>query len=140
ANEPDGEASLSVARLGLAAAAVSLWVTFVPSFGFIFTGAPFIARLTAMPRLSGALTAITAAVVGVIASLSLWFALHVLFNRIDTVAAGPLGLFVPDVTSLDPVALVIGLGAGWLLLWRHWPILPVLGGAALASGAFSWLA
>ncbi len=126
--------------LGLAAAAVSLWVTFVPSFGFIFTGAPFIARLTAMPRLSGALTAITAAVVGVIASLSLWFALHVLFNRIDTVAAGPLRLFVPDVTSLDPVALVIGLGAGWLLLWRHWPILPVLGGAALASGAFSWLA
>jgi chromate transporter len=109
----------------------------VPSFGFIFTGAPFIARLTTMPRLSGALAAITAAVVGVIANLSLWFALHVVFARIDTVQAGPLRLFVPDVTSLDITALGIGVVAGVLLLIRHWNILPVLGLSALASAAIA---
>ena len=119
--------------LGLAAAAVTLWVTFIPSFGFIFTGAPFIARLTTMPRLSGALAAITAAVVGVIANLSLWFALHVVFDRIDTVKAGPSRLFVPDIASLDLTALLIGVAAGVLLLVRHWNILPVLGLSALAS-------
>jgi chromate transporter len=125
--------------LGLAAAAVTLWVTFIPSFGFIFTGAPFIARLTTMPRLSGALAAITAAVVGVIANLSLWFALHVVFDRIDTVTAGPLRLFVPDVTSLDLTALVIGIVAGVLLLIRHWNILAVLGLSALASATVAAL-
>jgi chromate transporter len=125
--------------LGLAAAAVTLWVTFIPSFGFIFTGAPFIARLTTMPRLSGALAAITAAVVGVIANLSLWFALHVVFDRIDMVQAGPLRLFVPDVTSLDGTALAIGIVAGVLLLIRHWNILAVLGLSALASAAVAAL-
>jgi chromate transporter len=76
--------------LGLAGALVALWMTFIPSFLFIFTCAPFIDRLTHMPRLSGALVAITAAVVGVIANLSLWFALHVLFASQPEVALGPL--------------------------------------------------
>lgn len=123
--------------LGLVAAAVTLWMTFVPSFGFIFTGAPFIARLTAMPRLSGALAAITAAVVGVIANLSLWFALHVVFRTVETLTFGPVRLAVPDAASLNPVALVIGLGAGWLLLVRHVPLLWVLALSALASAAAS---
>lgn len=123
--------------LGLAAAAVTLWMTFVPSFGFIFTGAPFIARLTAMPRLSGALAAITAAVVGVIANLSLWFALHVVFRTVETLTFGPVRLALPDAASLNPVALVIGLGAGWLLLVRHVPLLWVLALSALASAAAS---
>ncbi len=123
--------------LGLAAAAVTLWMTFVPSFGFIFTGAPFIARLTAMPRLSGALAAITAAVVGVIANLSLWFALHVVFRSVETLTFGPMRLALPDAASLNPVALAIGLGAGWLLLVRHAPLLWVLALSALASAAAS---
>ncbi len=121
--------------LGLAAAAVTLWMTFIPSFLFIFTGAPFIARLTAMPRLSGALAAITAAVVGVIANLSLWFALHVVFATIDQVQIGPAQFLVPDPASLDLTALVIGVGAAVALLRYHWPILPVLGAAGLASAA-----
>ncbi len=125
--------------LGLAAAVVTLWVTFIPSFGFIFTGAPVIARLTTMPRLSGALAAITAAVVGVIANLSLWFALHVMFDRIDTVQAGPLRLFVPDLISVDLTAMAIGIAAAVLLLIRHWSILPVLGLSALASVVAAWL-
>ena len=123
--------------LGLAAAAITLWMTFIPSFLFIFTGAPFIARLVAMPRLSGALAAITAAVVGVIGNLSLWFAVHVLFRRVDTITAGPLHLIWPDLASLNPVALAIGLLSAWLLLWRHMPLLWVLLIAAIGSVALS---
>ncbi len=119
--------------LGLAAAAITLWMTFIPSFLFIFTGAPFIARLTAMPRLSGALGAITAAVVGVIANLSLWFALHVLFSTVSTESFGPMRFILPDITSLNFVVLAIGLASGWLLLVRHVPLLAVLAFSALAS-------
>ncbi len=120
-------------HLGLAAAAITLWMTFIPSFLFIFTGAPFIARLTAMPRLSGALGAITAAVVGVIANLSLWFALHVLFSTVSTESFGPMRFILPDITSLNFVVLAIGLASGWLLLVRHVPLLAVLAFSALAS-------
>ncbi|MCX7289328.1 MAG: chromate efflux transporter, partial [Rhodobacterales bacterium] len=91
---------------GVAGAGVALWMTFIPSFLFIFTGAPFIDRLTHMPRLSGALAAITAAVVGVIANLSLWFALHVLFAAVPEVTLGPLHLFWPDLGSLRLVPAV----------------------------------
>ncbi|MBL9052053.1 MAG: chromate efflux transporter [Tabrizicola sp.] len=121
--------------LGLAGAAVALWMTFVPSFLFIFTGAPFIDRLTHMPRLSGALAAITAAVVGVIANLSLWFALHVLFADLVGLSLGPLSLSLPDLTSLRPLPGLIALAAALLLLWRHWPLLLVLALSALASAA-----
>ena len=119
--------------LGLAGAAVAVWMTFVPSFLFIFAGAPFIDRLTHMPRLSGALAAITAAVVGVIANLSLWFALHVLFQRLPVLEFGPLHLLWPDPASLRPGPALIALVAGWLLLRRHWPLLAVLGLAAAMS-------
>jgi chromate transporter len=119
--------------LGLAGAAVALWMTFIPSFLFIFTGAPFIDRLTHMPRLSGALAAITAAVVGVIGNLSLWFALHVLFAGLPEVSLGPLHLIVPDFTTLRPVPALIAILAAYLLLFRHWPLLAVLGISALGS-------
>jgi chromate transporter len=118
---------------GVAGAVVALWMTFIPSFLFIFAGAPFIDRLTHMPRLSGALAAITAAVVGVIANLSLWFALHVLFASVPEVSLGPLHLFLPELGSLRPVpALIAGLAA-WALLWRHWPLLQVLALSAALS-------
>jgi chromate transporter len=120
--------------LGLAGASVALWMTFIPSFLFIFTGAPFIERLTHMPRLSGALTAITAAVVGVIANLSLWFALHVLFASLLEVSLGPVRLLLPDLASLRLVPALIAVLAAFLLLWRHWPLLSVLMISAAASG------
>jgi chromate transporter len=119
--------------LGLAGAAVALWMTFIPSFLFIFAGAPFIDRLTHMPRLSGALAAITAAVVGVIANLSLWFALQVLFASVPEVSLGPLQISLPDPASLRPLPALIAIGAGLALLWRHWPLLWVLGLSAAAS-------
>jgi chromate transporter len=119
--------------LGLAGAAIALWMTFIPSFLFIFTGAPFIERLTHMPRLSGALAAITAAVVGVIANLSLWFALHVLFANLPEVTAGPVRLLLPDLTSVRPVPALIAVLAAYLLLRRHWSLLAVLTVSAAAS-------
>jgi chromate transporter len=118
---------------GLAGAAIALWMTFVPSFLFIFTGAPFIDRLTHMPRLSGALAAITAAVVGVIANLSLWFALHVLFANLPEITVGPLHLVLPDLGTLRAVPALIAGFAAYALLWRHWPLLAVLAISALAS-------
>jgi chromate transporter len=120
--------------LGLMGALIALWMTFVPSFLFIFTGAPFIERLTHMPRLSGALAAITAAVVGVIANLSLWFALHVLFAQVPEVTLGPLHLTWPVLSTLRPVPTLIAIGAAVALLLRHWPLLWVLTLSAAASG------
>jgi len=124
---------------GIAGAIVTLWVTFVPCFLWIFTFAPYIARITAAPRLAGALSAITAAVVGVIANLSLWFAAHVIFKSVGYLEAGPLRMIAPDVMSLDPVALGIGLVAGWLLLLRHWSLPLVLALSALASVVFAMI-
>ena len=72
------------------AAAVTLWATFAPCFLWIFTGAPYVERLSAIPRLAGALASVTAAVVGVILNLSLWFALHVLFAKVDRRSARPV--------------------------------------------------
>jgi len=120
---------------GLAGAAIALWMTFVPSFLFVFVGAPFIERLTHMPRLSGALAAITAAVVGVIANLSLWFALHILFASVPEVALGPLHLTLPEPGSLRPLPLLIAAFAAWGLLVRHLPLPVVLALSALASAA-----
>ncbi len=117
--------------LGVAGAVVTLWVTFVPCFLWIFTGGPYIDWLSSQPRLRGALSAITAAVVGVMLSLSIWFALHVFFQQIDQVQWSGLGmvmtLWQPDLRSINPsvVALVI-LGA-YLLLKRQWSVLAVLG-------------
>ncbi|WP_374391546.1 chromate efflux transporter [Tabrizicola sp.] len=119
--------------LGLAGAAIALWMTFIPCFLFIFAGAPFIERLTHMPRLSGALAAITAAVVGVIANLSLWFALHVLFASVPEFGLGPLHLSLPDPATLRLLPLLIAAFAAWGLLVRHLPLLVVLALSALAS-------
>ncbi len=123
--------------MGFAGAAITLWMTFAPCFLWIFAGAPWIARLTAAPRLSGALQAITAAVVGVIANLSLWFAAHVLFASVADVSLGPLHLLVPDLASVKPIASGLAVLAAVLLLKRHWPLPLVL---ALCAGVSAALA
>lgn len=119
--------------MALAGAGVALWMTFAPCFLWIFTGAPHIARLTAEPRLAGALSGIMAAVVGVIANLSLWFALHVIFAKVSLYGLGPLTLSLPDPASLNPLALAIAMGAAYLLLRRHWSLPLVLAGSAFAA-------
>ena len=86
---------------GIAAAALTTWVTFVPPMMLIFAGAPFVENLRSNKRLSGALAAITAAVVGVILNLTVWFALHVLFGQVEERAAGPLRWYAFDPLALD---------------------------------------
>ncbi|SFO70857.1 chromate transporter [Geodermatophilus dictyosporus] len=111
------------------------WVTFVPSFLFVLLGAPYIERLRGNRSLSSALTGITAAVVGVIASLGLYFAVHTLFS--DTVTAGPLALELPDPTGVRPVAVAIAAVAAVLLFRLRWSVLRTLGLCAalgLAAG------
>lgn len=115
---------------GVLGAALTVWVTFVPSFLWIFVGAPYLERLRANRALAGALAAVTAAVVGVILNLALWFGLHVLFAR---VGPGPLGLPLPDVTSVQPLSAVLALAAAFALLRLKWGMGRVLGGCALAG-------
>lgn len=99
---------------------LTLWVTFVPCFIWIFAGAPLIDWLEGRPKLTGALAAITAAVVGVIANLSLWFALHVFFKTIYPINWGPLTMILPDVQTLQILPVILAVLAGYLLLKRHW--------------------
>ncbi|MFT4706304.1 MAG: chromate transporter [Yoonia sp.] len=105
---------------------ITLWVTFVPCFIWIFAGAPLIDWLDGRPRLTGALSAITAAVVGVIANLSLWFALHVFFGTLTPITAGPLQLILPVVSTLQIMPILIAALAAFLLLARHWGLPLVL--------------
>ena len=107
---------VAAAMLG---AALTTWVTFVPPMMMIFAGAPFIESLRSNMRLSGALAAITAAVVGVILNLTLWFALHVLFARVEEARAGPLRWYAFDPASLDWKAAVLAVLAALLMLRLH---------------------
>ncbi|MHA6781027.1 chromate transporter [Pseudonocardia saturnea] len=107
------------------------WVTFVPSFLFIFLGAPSIERLRNNRTLAAALSGITAAVVGVIANLALYFAVNTLFAPTTTATAGPLSVLVPDVTTLRPVPLAITAVAFVLLFAVRWPVLRTLGVCAV---------
>ena len=122
---------------GLFGALITLWMTFAPCFLWIFAGAPWIARLTAAPRLSGALTAITAAVVGVIANLSLWFAAHVFFASVGRIDTFPLHTILPDPTSLRLLPAALAVASAYLLLRLHQSLPLVLALAALVSAAAS---
>ena len=121
--------------MGLLGALVTLWATFAPCFLWIFAGAPYIERLNAEPRLKSALAAVTAAVVGVILNLTVWFALHTLFARVSEQHMGPLRLQVPDLASLSILALLLSAVAIGLLFVLHRGVLTTLavcGGLALA--------
>jgi chromate transporter len=102
--------------MALAAGVLTLWMTFVPCFLWIFAFAPYVERLLALPRLQSALAAITAAVVGVIANLSLWFALHVLFDELLPWTAGPIQMDLPVLSTLNLIALPLIALAALLLL------------------------
>ena len=119
---------------GLFGALITTWVTFLPSFLFIFTGAPYVERLRGEPKLAAALTAITAAVVGVVLHLAVWSALHTLFGE---VVRRPLGLGIvvdaPVLSSFDGAAALIAAGAAVWLLKLHRGMLSTLGLAVLAG-------
>jgi chromate transporter len=107
------------------------WVTFVPCFLFVLLGAPYVERLRNNQHLTAALTGITAAVVGVIANLAVFFALHNLFDRTRALDAGILHLDLPVVSSWDPVAFAITAIAVAVMFWRGWSPLRTLALCAL---------
>lgn len=133
---PDGLAPLTA---GLLASVVVTWATYAPCFLWIFLGAPYIEQLRGNRALSGALTAITAAVVGVILNLSVWFALHTLFSRVTERQVGPLRLYVPDWTTLDIPALVLAALAALALFRFRLGTLPVLAASAALGAAYVFL-
>ena len=99
--------------------ALATWVTFVPPMLLIFAGAPFVEQLRANRRLSGALAAITAAVVGVILNLTVWFALHVLFASVSEMRAGPLRWYAFDLWAIDWKVGCLALVAGAVAFILH---------------------
>jgi chromate transporter len=109
------------------ASLLTIWVTFVPCFVFIFLGAPYVERLRGNRSLSSALTGITAAVVGVIANLGLYFAVHTLFASTFQLSWGPIQVDLPELSTLRPVALVIAGTAAVLIFRFRWPVLRTLG-------------
>jgi chromate transporter len=113
--------------MGILGAVVVLWATFAPCFLWIFAGAPYIERLNSEPRLKAALAAVTAAVVGVILNLTVWFALNVLFKQLSTFSAGPLSLQLPILATADLKAFALSALAFVLLFALHRGIITTLG-------------
>src|SRR2546426_6212923 len=112
-------APFSPVAAGILGSALTTWVTFVPPMTLIFAGAPFVEQLRSNQRLSGALAAITAAVVGVILNLTVWFALHVLFGEVEEVRAGPLRWYAFDPLALDLKVAALAALAAFLAFGLH---------------------
>jgi chromate transporter len=124
---------------GVLGSLLTTWVTFVPCFLFIFVGAPWIEHLRGRAGLTAALSGITAAVVGVILNLALWFSLHVLFAELHEVRAYGARLLVPEWATLDPAALVITVGSFASLFLLKWGMARTLLLAAVAGLLYGWI-
>lgn len=122
---------------GVLASLLTTWVTFVPCFLFILLGAPYVEGLRHNKTISAALTGITAAVVGVIANLAVYFASHTLFTETSQHLIGPLHLTLPDLASFRPVAAAITAIALLLVFGLKWPMLRVLATCAALGAAAS---
>ena len=122
--------------MGLLGAVVTLWATFAPCFLWIFAGAPYIERLQTQPRLKGALAAITAAVAGVILNLTVWFALHTIFGKVNDTSVGPLSFHLPELASVNWVAAALSALAFILLFALHRGIITTL--AICGALAVAW--
>lgn len=117
---------------GAMGAGLTVWVTFAPSFLWVLAGAPYAEAVRGHARLQGALSAVTAAVVGVILNLAVWFALHVMFGNVSQAwFAGVARLYVPDLATLDIAALGIAVVSAFLLFVRHRGVIVTLGVAAV---------
>jgi chromate transporter len=116
---------------------LTTWVTFTPCFLWIFLGAPFVEELRENRALSGALTAITAAVVGVVLNLAIWFAMHSLFREVGEVTAGPLRFDLPVPASIDPAACVLA-AAALVAIFRFRLGAPLVLAGCAAAGIAWW--
>jgi chromate transporter len=118
---------------------LTTWVTFVPCFLWIFLGAPFVETIRGNRALAAALAVITAAVVGVILNLAVWFGLHVLFGEVHELEAFGMSLDIPVLATVDPAALVLTLAAVVALFKLKIGMIPVLA-ACSAAGVLYFLA
>ena len=125
--------------LALLAGLLTLWVTFIPCFLWIFLFAPHLERLMSVAWLARGLAGVTAAVVGVIASISIWFSGQIWFVAHASLALGPFDISLPQWHSVDGLAFSLSAIAAILLIWRKWDILWVLPTMALVSAAISFL-
>lgn len=120
-------------------ALLTTWVTFLPSFLFIFVGAPYMESLRRHRGLNAALSCVTAAVVGVILNLSVWFATHTLFGKVTRVEVGPLQFDSPDWTTVEPGAVLLSLAAFVGLTRFKLSMVWVLVYCVLGGAAYWWL-
>jgi chromate transporter len=118
--------ALSPLLAGTLGGLLATWVTFTPCFFWIFLGAPFVERLRNVAGLNAALSAVTAAVVGVILNLAIWFAIHTIFVATVPVRAWPLAFDAPVPSSLEPWALVLSLAAAIAIFRFNWGMIPTL--------------
>jgi chromate transporter len=125
---------------GLVGAGLTIWVTFVPSMLWIFAGAPFVEEVRGNKKLASALSAITAAVVGVILNLSVWFALHVLFGTVKEMHAGPLRWYSFNENALDSHVAVLAVTAALLTFRFHRGLIEVIGVMAVLGMISQWAA
>jgi chromate transporter len=129
-------APLDPLAAGVVGSLVTTWVTFVPCFLWIFLGAPYIEYLRGRKILTAALSAITAAVVGVILNLAVWFCLHTLFAGVTEQSWGPVRLLVPDVTTLDVPATCIAIAACVAMLRYRIGMIATLAGSVLVGATW----
>lgn len=127
---------LSPLAAGIAGSIVTTWVTYAPCFLFIFVGAPYIEYLRGKQALNAALSTITAAVVGVILNLSIWFALHTLFGAVNECRVAGMRLQIPEWSTLDPAAALITVGAMVAMFRYHVGMITTL--AASAAVGLGW--
>ena len=131
--------SLSPLVAGTLGGLLATWVTFAPCFFWIFLGAPFIETMRGNQALTGALSAITAAVVGVILNLAIWFAIHTLFREVHAHAIGPIRFDVPELASLNLLPALLSLAAMVFIFRFRMGMIPVLAGSS-AAGMLLYLA
>ena len=130
--------TLSPMISGIIGSMITTWVTFVPCFIWIFLGAPFIEYWRGNKSLTTALSGITAAVVGVVLNLAIWFALQTLFGTVNELHFGPVRLFIPVWHTLDIAALLIAIAAFVALFRFKLSMLVTLAGSAVV-GIFYYL-
>ena len=131
--------SLSPLQAGVFGGVIATWVTFVPSFLWIFLGAPFIEHLRGRPSLTSALSTVTAAVVGVVLNLAIWFALFTLFETVTEHRRFGALLYQPDLASLDWAAAAIAAGSAIAIFRYKIPTLRVVAVAAAVGIAYQLL-
>jgi chromate transporter len=131
--EPGSLAPMLAGTLG---GLLATWVTFTPCFLWIFLGAPFVEKLRGNKPLNAALSAITAAVVGVILNLAIWFAIHTVFRETVPIRAFPLSFDAPNLLTVDPWALALSVAAAVAIFRFKVGMIPTLAASCIAGIVF----